>query len=110
MHLYLLTCLLIFWVPGTALAIGLWRTRPRGERRAFWITCGLIAVMSFGMEDVYLWADIWRFRQAHDPLLGIRILRAPLGGFAYWFGATPFLLSVYWLMQRYEARRPARRR
>src|ERR1043166_9805027 len=89
MHLYLLTCLLIFWVPGTALAIGLWRTRPRGERRAFWITCGLIAVMSFGMEYVYLWADIWSFSQANDPLLGIRIFGAPLDGGAGCVGGAP---------------------
>lgn len=109
MHVYFLTCVLIFWVPGIALAFGLWRGRSRWERRAFWITGVLVAVMSFGMEYVYLWADIWNFSEADDPLLGITIFGAPLEEFAYWFGATPFLLSVYWLMQRFEKRRGAAR-
>lgn len=110
MHVYFLTCVLMFWVPGVALVFGLWRGRPRHEHRAFWLTCALVAVLSFGMEFVYLWADIWSFSEADDPLLGITIFGAPLEEFTYWFGASPFLLSVYWLMQRFERPRPSLRR
>ncbi len=100
MPVYFLTVFLVFWVPGIALMVALYRFLGPAPRKSFWITCLIMAVVSFGMEYVYLWADIWNFSEAHDPLLGIRIWGAPIEEFTYWFGATPFCLSLYLLFQR----------
>jgi len=104
MPVYFLTCVLLFWIPGVALLAGLWHTRTRVQRTAFWITCMVMAIVTFGMEYVYLWADIWSFSEVHDPLLGIRIFGAPIEEFTFWFGATPFVLGLYWALQRFEPR------
>lgn len=108
MPVYFLTCLLLFWVPGIALLAGTWRTRTRAQRKAFWITCAVMAVITFAMEYVYLWADIWSFSEAHAPLLGIRLFGAPIEEFTFWFGATPFVLGLYWVLQRVPLRAPRR--
>ncbi len=108
MHLYFIKVLLLFWIPGVALTIGIWSRLTHAERRAYWITCGLMAVISFGMEYVYLWLDIWNFSEARDPLLGIRIWGAPIEEFEFWFGASPFILGLYLIFRRWLVR-PARR-
>ena len=100
MPLYFLKVLLLFWVPGLALTAGLWRGLKRPERWAFLATAAVMAGVSFVMEYVYLWADIWNFSEARDPLLGIRLWGAPIEEFVYWFGATPFVLAVYLLVRR----------
>lgn len=100
MPLYFLTCVLIFWVPGIALLVVNYAWLSGTQRKAFWIVCGIMAVVTFGMEYVYLWADIWSFSEAHDPLLGITFGGAPVEEFTFWFGATPFVLGVYWTAQR----------
>ncbi len=117
MPLYFEICVLSFWLPGAALMIGIWRTLDRASRRAFWIRCAGMALVTFGMEYVYLWADIWNFSEERDPLLGIEIMGAPIEEFLFWFGATPFVLSIYLVLQRYvprlvpaKAPRRARRR
>ncbi len=109
MPLYFWKVVLLFWVPGVALMAGLWRTLSPDRRFAFWVTVALMTVVSGLMEYVYLWADIWNFSEAVDPLLGWRIFGAPVEEFVYWFGATPFVLGVYLLLRRRVAARETRK-
>ena len=110
MPLYFLKVVLLFWVPGVALTIGLWKYLKPTERWAFLVTGAIMAAVSFVMEYVYLWADIWNFSEARDPLLGIRLWGAPIEEFGYWFGATPFVLSIYLLLRRFLTRTRTRTR
>ena len=98
MPLYFLTCVFLFWIPGAALCAVNWRRLDRLQRKAFGILCAVLAVVTFAMEYVYLAADIWSFSEAHYPLLGIVIMGAPIEEFTFWFGATPFVLGVYWTL------------
>jgi len=98
MPLYFLTCICLFWIPGIALIAANWRRLDRLQRRSFWILAAIMAVVTFGMEYVYLWADIWDFEKRY-PLLGLEIMGAPIEEFTFWFGATPFVLGVYWTLQ-----------
>ena len=106
MPVYFLTCVFLFWIPGLALLTGFWRGLSPARRRAFMITWALMGAQTFAMEYVYLWADIWSFSQAHDPLLGLDMLGAPIEEFAFWFGATLFVLTLYRLLQWFERGRP----
>jgi lycopene cyclase domain-containing protein len=99
--LYFLTCVGIFWIPGTALLVANWRRLDKRRKKSFFILLGIMAVVTFAMEYVYLAADIWSFSEAHDPLLGLVILGAPIEEFTFWFGATPFVLGVYWTARRF---------
>ena len=110
MPLYFVTCVLIFWVPGVALLVGNYGWLSGKQRKAFWIVLALMAVITFGMEYVYLWADIWSFSEAYDPLLGIELWGAPIEEFTFWFGATPFVLGVYWTLQRVSRRLSRKKR
>jgi len=101
MPLYFLVVFFLFWVPGAALMTIAWKGLTFPQRKSFWITSAVMAVASFGMEYVYLWADIWSFSEAHDPLLGITVFGAPIEEFAFWFGATPFCLSLYLVTGRF---------
>lgn len=105
MPLYFVKFALLFWVPGIILTAVTWKRLTPAERRAFWWVCGAMAVVSFAMEYVYLWADIWNFSEAHDPLLGIRLWGAPIEEFVFWFGASPFILSIYLTLRRWRRRR-----
>lgn len=107
MPLYFLTCVFLFWVPGVALLLYRWRWLDRFQRKGFWIVCAIMAVVTFAMEYVYLWADVWSFSEAYDPLLGIELWGAPIEEFTFWLGATPFVLGVYWVMQRFDRSRVA---
>ena len=106
MPLYFLTVVLVFWVPGLALVPVYWGRLGEGGRKALLVVVAIMAVVSFGMEYVYLWADIWSFSEAHDPLLGIGLWGAPIEEFTYWFGATPFCLGLYFTFQRFRGRGP----
>lgn len=99
MPLYFLTCIFMFWIPATALTIGCWGLQTATQHRAFWITGAAFGGLSLVMEYVYLWLDLWSFSTAHDPLLGINLWGAPIEEFVFWFGATPFVLSLYWVTQ-----------
>ena len=46
-------------------------------------------------EYLSLWLDIWNFNQSFHKLIGINILGAPLEEFLFWYGAGPFILSLY---------------
>ena len=97
-----MTVVFLFWIPGAALLAYNWKSLDRPRRKAFWITCAIMAVVTVPMEYVYLWADIWDFSEAHDPLLGVRIFGAPVEEFTFWFGAAPFVLGVYRFMHRFD--------
>ncbi len=100
MPFYFLECVLLFWIPGLALLVGVWPRLTSAERGAFGRTLALMTPLTLLMEFVYLKADIWSFSQAHDPLLGVTLLGAPIEEFTFWFGATPFVLGVYLVLQR----------
>jgi lycopene cyclase domain-containing protein len=99
--LYVIECVLLFWVPGVALFIALWPGLRRADRLAFGRTLLLMTPLTLLMEFVYLKADIWNFSEAQDPLLGLTLFGAPIEEFAFWFGATPFVLGVYLAAQRW---------
>ncbi len=110
MPLYFLIYILLFWLPGLVLIPVYWgRLGPAG-RKAFLAVCAIMAVVSFGMEYVYLWADIWNFSEAHDSLLGLELWGAPIEEFIFWFGATPFCLGGYFLFRRLHGGGPLARR
>ena len=93
--MYLLLDLALYWIPAAALLGWRWRTLRRAQRRAVWIVSAVMAAVTFGMEYVYLWADIWNFSEERFPLLGIYLGPAPVEEFVFWFGATPFVLGLY---------------
>ncbi|MEA3306524.1 MAG: hypothetical protein U9Q34_01920 [Elusimicrobiota bacterium] len=64
-------------------------------KKSFWITSIVMAVALIGMEYLYLKFDVWGFSEKIDPLIGIWFGKAPIEEYVYWFGATPFCLSVY---------------
>ena len=83
-----------------------WGGLSRAQRKAFWIVWLVMSAVTFGMEFVYLKADIWSFAE-DSKLLGIFILDVPIEEFVFWFGAPPFLLGVYWMFQRRGRNRAA---
>ena len=97
--LYFITCVIIFWIPMAVIVPREWGGLSRAQRTAFWIVCLVMSVLTFGMEFVYLKADIWSFAE-DSKLIGINILGVPIEEFVFWFGASPFLLGVYWMIQR----------
>lgn len=103
--MYLLLDALLYWVPAAGLALWNWRAMSRAHRRAFWIVSSVMAAVTFGMEYVYLWADIWSFSEARFPLIGLWIGKAPVEEFVFWWGATPFVLGLY---VAFQGRRRAR--
>lgn len=104
---YFISTLFYFWLPVVVLSA--W-TLPRlssSHKKAFWISLAVMTPATFAMEYVYLWADIWTFSEALDPLLGIRIWGAPIEEFVFWFGAPPFILLLYLSFDRLIGRRRA---
>jgi len=97
--LYFITCVVIFWIPMAVIIPREWGGLSRAQRKAFWIIWLVMSAVTFGMEFVYLKADIWSFAE-DSTLLGINILGVPIEEFVFWFGAPPFLLGVYWMFQR----------
>ncbi len=92
---YFLLTLLYFWIPVLTLGFFLKNKLDAPTKKAIWISLAIILPLTFVMEYVYLWADIWTFSEAMDPLLGIWLWGAPLEEFSFWFGAPPFFLMVY---------------
>ena len=92
---YFITTLVIFWVPSFVLGSIVLKKLDPLTRKAFWLTLAVMIPLTVIMEYVYLWADVWTFSQAKDPLLGIWIGPAPIEEFCFWFGAVPFALLVY---------------
>lgn len=95
MPVYLITYLLVFWVPVFVMGFLLWKKLDAPTKKAFWITIGIMTVATTVMEYVYLWLDVWSFSEAIDPLLGIWIGKAPIEEFVFWYGATPLFLLLY---------------
>lgn len=104
---YLVTMILIFWVPIAVLAVLLRGKIDPLTKKAFWLTLAIMTPLTIAMEYVYLWTDIWTFSEQMDPLLGIRIAGAPIEEFSFWLGASPFMLLVYLLLNRIFPRRKA---
>lgn len=92
---YFIDTIIIFWIPILIMGIFLRNKLNPLTKKAFWISVLILTPLTFAMEYVYLWADIWNFTEAVDPLLGIRIWGAPIEEFCYWFGAGPFIILVY---------------
>lgn len=92
---YLIGTFIYFWIPVAMLGFFMRNRLDPSTKKALWVTLGILTPMTFAMEYVYLWADIWTFSEDLDPLLGIRIWGAPIEEFSFWFGATPFILLVY---------------
>lgn len=103
--MYLLLDVLIYWVPAAVLAALNWRSLRPAHRKAFWIVSAAMALVTFGMEYVYLWADVWNFSEQYFPLSGFYVGIAPVEEFVFWWGATPFVLGVYaWWGRRTRGR------
>jgi hypothetical protein len=74
---YFLSTLAYFWLPVVLLSFYLRGKLDAASKKSLWLSFLIIAPMTFAMEYVYLWADIWTFSEELDPLLGIRIWGAP---------------------------------
>ncbi len=101
MPLYLITYLLLFWVPDVLLGIYFWRKMGRVSKQAFALCIAVMTVATFLMEFVYLKLDIWTFSEKIDPLLGIRLCGIPIEEFVFWFGASPLFILLYFLFDRF---------
>lgn len=94
---YFILYLIGFWVPILLLMLILWPRLDKYTRKALWFTLLFFCFPSaIVMEYVYLWADVWTFSEAWDPLLGWRIFGAPVEEFVFWFGA-PWLIMLFYL-------------
>ncbi len=97
---YFIMTVIAFWIPVAVLSIFLRNHLTPQTKKALWITILVMIPVSFLMEYVYLWADIWDFSEEMDPLLGIRLWGAPIEEFSFWFGGTPFVLLTYLAIDR----------
>ena len=95
MPVYFITYTILFWVPVAVFVLLFFKLLTGTRRKSFWITTAIMAVVSVVMEYFYLKFDTWSFSEAVDPLLGLWFWKAPVEEFVYWFGATPFCLSIY---------------
>ncbi|MFN0118737.1 MAG: hypothetical protein ACKVQC_10675 [Elusimicrobiota bacterium] len=97
---YFIGTFIYFWIPCIVLWVLLRNKIDIPTKKAFWITLAILTPLTFIMEYVYLWADIWNFTEEVDPLLGIEIFGAPVEEFSFWFGAGPFILLLYFSFDR----------
>lgn len=95
MPLYFITYTALFWVPVALFMFFFFGSLSPERRKAFLITTLIMAAVSTIMEYFYLRFDTWSFSEKIDPLLGIWLGKAPIEEYVYWFGATPFCLSIY---------------
>lgn len=102
---YFLGTLIYFWIPVAIMGFIIRKKWDALSRKAFWYTILTITPMTFVMEYVYLYFDIWNFSEEMDPLLGINIFGAPIEEFSFWFGAGPFILLVYLLIGGLKAKK-----
>ncbi|HRY29248.1 MAG TPA: hypothetical protein P5079_04330 [Elusimicrobiota bacterium] len=85
-----------FWVPSFVLMPAIWPFLEKSTRKAFWITfLGLCLPTSLVVEYVYLWADVWNFSEAWDPLIGWTLFGAPVEEFFFWLGACGVIMLLY---------------
>ena len=95
MPVYFITYTALFWVPSAVFIIFLLKLFDSGLKRAFWLTTGIMGLLSIIMEYLYLKFEVWSFSEQIDPLLGLWLGPAPVEEFVFWFGATPFCLAIY---------------
>ncbi len=98
---YFIMTVVAFWIPITIMSLFLMNRLTPLTKKSLWTTILVMIPVSFGMEYVYLWTDIWNFSEEMDPLLGIRIFGAPIEEFSFWFGGTPFVLLTYLTINRF---------
>ena len=102
---YFILYLLCFWGPVLVLTPPLWLATDRPTKKAVAVTLFLFCwPLSFLMEYVYLWADVWDFSTAWDPLLGVRLFNAPVEEFVFWFGAPWIVLYLYLILDKLDRR------
>src|SRR5579872_6246682 len=100
---YFIVYFIFFWIPILIITPFLWPRLDRITRKAVLITLFLFCFpLSFSMEYVYLWADVWNFTQVWDPLLGWNIWGAPVEEFVFWFGAPWIVLYVYLIIDKLD--------
>jgi lycopene cyclase domain-containing protein len=97
---YFIKYTLLFWVPSVLFLLVFFKRLSPSFRKAYWLTFGVMAVVSVVMEYFYLHFDTWSFSEEIDPLLGIWFWKAPIEEFVYWFGAILFCLSAYIVYSR----------
>lgn len=85
----------LFWVPSLLFLALLFPRISPSYRKPFWLTTLIMAVVSVIMEQLFLHFEVWGFSEAVDPLIGWWVLGAPVEEYVFWFGATPFCLSLY---------------
>jgi lycopene cyclase domain-containing protein len=77
------------------MALYAWKKLSPSSKKGFWRTVFVFTPLTFVMEYVFMWADVWNFSEAQDPLIGIWLWGVPIEEFSFWFAATPFILLVY---------------
>jgi lycopene cyclase domain-containing protein len=95
MPVYLITYSILFWAPVFLFFLFAFGRLSGPMKKSFLAMAVIMAVFSIGMEWLYLYFDVWSFSEKTDQLLGWRVFGAPVEEFVYWFGATPFCLTVY---------------
>lgn len=100
MPVYLITYVILFWIPALLFIFFRLKTFDAPVRKSFWATSVTMAASSFVMEYLFLKYDVWFFSQKIDRLCGLRIGRAPVEEYVFWFGATPFCLALYLMYGR----------
>jgi len=95
MPVYLITYFVLFWIPVLVFLLFAFRHLSLPMKKAFFSVSVIMAVFSIGMEWLYLYFDVWSFSEKTDKLLGWRIFGAPVEEYVYWFGATPFCMTLY---------------
>jgi len=103
----LLTYTGLFWVPSLLFVLFLFPRVAPAYRRPFWLAALIMGAVSIVMEQLFLHFEVWGFSEAVDPLVGWWVLGAPVEEYVYWFGATPFCLSVYLGYRRLLGRKDA---
>lgn len=93
--LYFISTVVLFWLPSLVLGAAILKRLDPLTRKAFWLTLAIFWPVSLGMEYAYLWAKVYTFSEAKDPLLGIWLFGAPIEEFSYWWGAILLILLLY---------------
>ena len=97
---YFIITILVFWIPVALLSFYIWPRLVPADRKSFWYSILVLTPATFAMEYLYIWTKIWTFSEAKDPLLGIRLWGVPVEEFSFWFGATPFILLLYFSLRQ----------
>jgi len=99
---------LIYYLFPVIMVVFLWQLLfNRFEERyiCYWTSVLLLIPITIAFEYLALWMDIWSFSENASKLWGISFWGAPIEEFLFWFGAPPFVLSIYFWFERTLSKR-----